>query len=165
LIVHATEGVFGIGCSAFNRDACRAVAELKSRGRNKPFILVAADIVQIASWVRLDLSDFSVDRAGWPGPETWILPSKSEAPSWLRGIDRTIAVRISAHPQVQSLCRAVGPLVSTSANPPGRKPALCLLQARRYFGGRIKFYLPGRLINPGKASRIRDGRSGTLRRA
>jgi L-threonylcarbamoyladenylate synthase len=63
LIVHATEGVFGIGCSAFNRDACRAVADLKSRGRNKPFIVVAADFVQIASWVRLDLSDFSVDRA------------------------------------------------------------------------------------------------------
>jgi len=160
IIVHATEGVFGIAGRAFDRSACAAVAALKFRSRNKPFIVVAADFAQVAALADATAVGFDPARAGWPGPETWILPVSRTAPRWLYGSARTIAVRVTAHPQFIRLCRAVGPVVSTSANPQGRSPALNLLDARRYFGAAIGFYLPGELLTPGRPSRIRDGRSG-----
>lgn len=160
LLAHATEGVFGLGCRALDADACARLARLKGRSRKKAFIVVAADFSQIAAMVDLDHVEYSVISASWPGPETWVLPFAATAPRWLGSEAHTIAVRVTAHPQFARLCRAVGPMVSTSANLPQRKPALNLLRARHYFGTRVDFYLDGRLLRPGRPSRIRDASRG-----
>ena len=161
VIAQATEGVFGLGCRAFDEDACARLAALKGRGQDKRFIVVVADFAQIRA--ALHLQEMSLARifASWPGPETWVFPAATAAPRWLGSEDRTIAVRVTGHPQLARLCAAVGPMVSTSANLPGRKPALNLLQVRHYFGTAIDFYLAGELITPGRVTRIRDARSGS----
>jgi L-threonylcarbamoyladenylate synthase len=165
LIAHATEGVFGLGCHAFDEDACARVALLKGRSSKKPFIVVVAEFAQIAAVADQTRVDFRAISASWPGPETWIFPATTAAPRWLISDQRTIAVRVTAHGQFNRLCMAVGPIVSTSANLPGRRPALNVLQARRYFGHTVDFYLPGMLTSPGRPSRIRDARSGSALRS
>jgi len=162
VIVTATEGVFGLTCRASSRAACLALAGLKSRGSAKPFIVVAANEDQVRMLVDFTAFDPGPVVSSWPGPETWILPPRADTPPWLVSRNRTIAVRISAHPQLNRLAWRVGPLISTSANLPGRPAALSLLAARRYFGGRVSFYLPGRLLNPGVPSRIRHAESGRV---
>jgi L-threonylcarbamoyladenylate synthase len=103
--------------------------------------------------------------ASWPGPNTWILPMLPGAPRYLGDRHRALAVRVSAHAQVAALCRRAGPIVSTSANPSGRRPARNLYRARCYFGRQVACYLPGELSGAGRPTRIRDGRSGAVIRA
>ncbi len=164
VIAQATEGVFGLGCRAFDQGACARLAALKGRAKNKRFIVVVADFAQISRALHPQGTALEEVLASWPGPETWVFPVAPAAPRWLRGEDRTIAVRVTAHRQLARICAAVGPIVSTSANPPGRKPALNLARVRGYFGRKVDFYLAGDLITPGRATRIRDARSGLLLR-
>ncbi|MNV78846.1 Threonylcarbamoyl-AMP synthase [compost metagenome] len=63
-------------------------------------------------------------RASWPGAHTWALPATPAVPAWISGEHRSVALRVSAHPQAAALCHAHGgPLVSTSANLAGQPPA------------------------------------------
>jgi len=160
VIVNATEGVYGLAARAQDESACATLSRLKSRGPAKPFIVVAADFRQVAAMVDVSEIDLEYVTATWPGPETWILPASRVTPQWLVSRQGTLAVRITAHAQLARLATAVGPLISTSANPPGRPPALNRLAARQYFGNRVACYLPGSLLRPGVPSRIRDSRSG-----
>ena len=74
-----------------------------------------------------------------------------------------MALRVSAHPVVQRLCRAFGgPLVSTSANRGGARPALHAFQVRRYFSNGLDYLLPGRLGASDRPSTIRDLASGKI---
>ena len=162
IIVHATEGVFGLACDALNRDSCHRLALLKSRVPGKQFIVVVAAFSQIEPFVALSGADYEKLKAQWPQPETWIMPVSDRAPAWLAGSQGTLAIRVTRHHQFSNLCRDIGPMVSTSANLANRRPALNLLRARHYFGNKVDFYLAGKLLVPGKASVIRDIRNGDL---
>jgi L-threonylcarbamoyladenylate synthase len=165
IVAHPTEGVFGLGCRAMDMEACRRVAELKRRSPKQPFITVVADFRQIEAAVDLSQIDFGAIAASWPGPETWIFPATIAAPKWLVSRESTMAVRVTGHAQFARLCAAVGPMISTSANPKSRQPALNLIQAHRYFGRSVDFYLNGELNAPGRPSRIRDAGTGLHIRA
>ncbi len=74
-----------------------------------------------------------------------------------------MAVRVSDHPVVSALCAAWGgPLVSTSANRAGARPALAAFQVRRYFGDSLDYLLPGGLGAAGRPTSIRDLLSGQI---
>jgi L-threonylcarbamoyladenylate synthase len=99
----------------------------------------------------------------WPGPATWLLPHNGLVPSWVCGVHATVAVRVSSHPVVSALCAAWGgPLVSTSANPAGARPARAMFQVRRYFGDNLDYLLPGRLGTSPRPTGIRDLSSGQI---
>jgi len=87
-------------------------------------------------------------------------------PYWLTGNHDTLAVRISDHPVVQALCGEFGgPLVSTSANLHGHRPARNALQVRRAFGDRIDYLVSGQTGKLAKPTEIRDALSGKIIRA
>jgi L-threonylcarbamoyladenylate synthase len=66
-------------------------------------------------------------------------------------------VRVSAHPVVSALCLAWGgPLVSTSANRAGARPAREAFQVRRFFGAGLDYVLPGRVGGAARPTSIRD---------
>jgi L-threonylcarbamoyladenylate synthase len=94
---------------------------------------------------------------------TCLIPDPDgQVPEWVRGKHSTIAVRVSDHPVVRSLCEAAGyPLVSTSCNPAGRPPARASWQVRRYFNNRLDWLVPGELGGNRQPSRILDISSGT----
>lgn len=127
VIAYPTEAVWGLGCDPRREAAVMRLLRIKRRPVEKGVIVVAAGLDVLRDW--LDLAALpperlEVVRASWPGPNTWILPATDRAPSWITGHHRGIAVRISAHPLVDRLCRAwEAPLVSTSANLAGMPPA------------------------------------------
>ena len=165
VVAHPTEAVFGLAASAFDRHACENVARLKRRPAHKSFIVIAADVSQLTPLVDLELPLKQSILASWPGPQTWVLPARPSAPVWLTDHKGRIAVRVTAHGQAAALCWSAGPLISTSANPAGRRPAKTLFAARRYFGGRIDRYLAGPTGLLDRPTPIRDGISGRLVRA
>ena len=44
ILIHPTEGVWGLGCDASNIKACEKIALLKQRSKSKNFILLAPSI-------------------------------------------------------------------------------------------------------------------------
>lgn len=167
LIAYPTEAVYGLGCDPRNRDAVRRLLLLKRRPAHKGLILIAADAAQLAPYMMpLSATEQARLDASWPGPHTWLVPTPTATPRWLRGRHATLAVRVTAHPLAAALCRACGhPLVSTSANRSGR-PALRSARAVRIQLGRaLDGLLPGPTGGAARPTAIRDLRSGQQLRA
>lgn len=183
LVLHATEGVWGLACDPFDADAVATLLALKGRPVSKGLILIGADSGAFAlELADVDAPDQRRVLASWPGAFTWILPNH-RFPDWITGGRHEVAVRVPGHPQARALARAFGsPLVSTSANASGRPPATRALVARRQFRNRQRgamaagrrdvpefpgprdYVLPGEVLSPGTPSQIRT-LSGRLLRA
>ncbi|MDD3518000.1 MAG: Sua5/YciO/YrdC/YwlC family protein [Chromatiales bacterium] len=159
-----TEAVWGLGCDPSNADALRRLLAIKRRPAEKGLILVAADFDQLAPWL-LPLEDSVRTRVmqTWPGPHTWLWPARPEVSPLLRGAHDTLAVRVSAHALTAALCRAAGTaLVSTSANPSDRPPAMSAASVSIELGSRLDGILAGELGGQAAPTRIRDARSGNI---
>jgi L-threonylcarbamoyladenylate synthase len=167
VIAYPTEAVWGLGCDPWSEFAVDRILALKQRPMHKGLIMVAGSVDQI-NFLLDPLPDALRQRAEshWPGPVTCVVPDvAAQIPHWVRGDHDTIAVRVSAHPLVQQLCRLAGrPLVSTSCNPAGREPARSPWQVRRYFPAGIDLIVSGRLGSSRQPSTIIDITTGqTLR--
>ncbi len=161
IIAYPTEGVYGLGCDPFNEQAVLNLLKLKQRPVEKGLILVASGQGQIAPLVNWEGIDRDRVLTTWPGPVTWTLPATDRVPVWIRGRFDTVAIRISAHPVVQALCKVfAGPLVSTSANLAGMLPAMSCEQVGDYFGDRLTGCVQGRLGGHTGPTPIFDARTG-----
>lgn len=158
IIAYPTEGVWGLGCDPDNERALAALIALKGRASEKGLILIAGDIRQLSTWLE-GIDDAAMARltATWPGPNTWLVPDNGRASPLLRGKHSTLAVRVSDHPLVQTLCAAWGgPLVSTSANRAGEPSAMSAEQVRETFGTALDGIVDGPLGGRDRPSTIRD---------
>ncbi|MYM63745.1 L-threonylcarbamoyladenylate synthase [Pseudomaricurvus sp. HS19] len=168
VIAYPTEAVWGLGCAPFDEQAVYRLLALKKRDYEKGLILVAADISQFADILEpLTDEQRQTLSASWPGPNTWLVPDPENlVPEWIKGQYQSVALRVSAHPLVAGLCRAFGgPIVSTSANPQGRQPALQQWQVHRYFKDSLDAVTPGAVGRQAKPTQIRDLVTGQIVRA
>jgi len=160
VIAYPTESCYGLGCDPRNRAAVQKILRLKHRPWQKGLILVAASLRQVQRFVQpLSSAQQSTLNQHWPGPYTFLLPTSRRAPKQVSGKHRTLAVRVSAHPQVARLTKMFGPLVSTSANVAGGKPLTRADAVQRAFGTAVRV-LPGRIGKHKKPSVIIDLESG-----
>ena len=159
VIAYPTEAVWGLGCDPFNRDAALRILALKRREIDKGLLLVAAGMEQIDDLLApLGEEPLAILRQSWPGHVTWLIPDPAgRYPAWIRGRHPTVAVRVSDHPVVASICRAFNrPIVSTSANFAGEPEIRSTEDLRRQFGGEIDYVAEGRLGGRDAPSEIRD---------
>lgn len=166
VVAYPTEAVYGLGCDPWNEDAVHRILAIKRREVSKGLILIAADPSQLEPFV-LPLAAERMDEilASWPGPNTWLMPTRPETPEWLMGRFDTLAVRVTAHPLAAGLCRAFGgAIVSTSANVANRAPARTALGVRIALPGGPDLILAGACGGAERPSTIRDGRSGRVLR-
>lgn len=147
VIAYPTEAVWGLGCDPANERALRQLLALKQRDPAKGLILVAASVDQFAPLLQgLSKTQRQQLDDTWPGHFTWLVPHRGLVHPLVSGEFDTVALRVSAQPVVNALCKVVGgPVVSTSANPQGKDPALDGAGVRQYFGGRLDYILDGKL--------------------
>lgn len=125
LLAYPTETVYGFGSRARPADVT-ALAELKGRRSEKPFLLIVSGRAMVeAQGLAFNAAADALARAFWPGPLTIVLPGGGgRLPDMLRGPEGGIAVRWTSHQGIAQLVAALGePLTSTSANRPGSAPA------------------------------------------
>ncbi len=125
LLAYPTETVYGLGSRAREADV-RALARLKGRRSDKPFLLlVSGRTMAEAQGLAFNEVASALARAFWPGPLTLVLPGGGgRLPDLLRGPEGGIAVRWTSHRGMARLVEALGePITSTSANLPGQPPA------------------------------------------
>lgn len=173
VIAYPTEAVWGLGCDPDNRDACLALLQIKQRPVEKGMILVAALVSQFARLLaalprvqQQQLQQAWADQAR-TGPVTFLVPDPhDQVPWWVKGSHGAVALRVSLHPIVQQLCRALdAPLVSTSANVAGAAPAASRLMVEKTLGRQLDYVLPGALGGATRPSQIIDLGSGRVVRA
>ena len=159
-----TESVWGLSCDPLNEIAVGDLLTLKKRPIEKGLILVAAMQTQFDSLLEgLSQSKLALLTESWPGPNTWLVSHHGKVPSWIVGVHDKVALRVTDHPIMRELCLAWdGPLVSSSANPAGLKPAKTLKEVEAYFSGQLSSLVSGETGGRSLPSQIRDLDTGSI---
>jgi len=157
-----TEGVWGLACDAANLAAVGRILALKLREPDKGLILIGASRASLQPLLApLEPAWRSRMDVAWPGPVTFIVPAARHVPPLLSGGRLTLAVRVSAHPELGALTEQLGrPIVSTSANVSGDKPLNTPTAIRRAFGAGLDGIVAGELGGRRRPSDIVDVRTG-----
>jgi L-threonylcarbamoyladenylate synthase len=122
LVAVPTETVYGLAARADDGAAVAGIYAAKGRPSFNPLIVHVADVGQAETLAIFSPLAHALARAFWPGPLTLVLPRRADAAvaSLVTAGLETIALRWPAHPVMQALVRAVGPLAAPSANASGR---------------------------------------------
>lgn len=159
LVAIPTETVYGLGADALNSDAVAKVFETKDRPKFDPLIVHLASARDLPRVARVPeaLKELveKLSREFWPGPFTMVLPKADVVPDIVTsGLD-TVAVRVSAHPVMRGVVKALGnPIAAPSANRFGRISPTSAAAVMKELGGRIEMILDAGACSEGLESTI-----------
>jgi len=122
LVAVPTETVYGLAARADDRAAVAGIYAAKGRPSFNPLIVHVADAAMAAQLADVPPLATALMARFWPGALTLVLPRRADAPvaSLVTAGLGTVALRCPAHPVMQALIAAVGPLAAPSANASGR---------------------------------------------
>jgi len=167
VIAYPTDTIWGLGCHPMCATAVIRIMNIKQRGLEKGLILLSPDLDYCKPYISDELSSQQIDQLQESDshPVTWLVPASPGCPIWLTGQHSTIAIRLTDHPFIVSICSAMQtPIVSTSANRRGKPSVRNALQARRQFGAELDAIVTGFSTGTGAASEIRSLQSGHVSR-
>jgi len=160
IVAYPTEGVYGLGCLPEDRASVQRILSIKGRSASAGLILIAPEYELLEEWINPTQAErISLDTT-FLHPVTWIVTAAPHTPTWLTGGRHTLAVRLSSHPIVQSLCNSVhSALISTSANRSGHRAAKSALEVRYWLGNSLDYVVSGQLGGYPGPSEIRSASS------
>lgn len=162
VVIYPTEGVFGMGCDYRNQQSVIKILELKQRPIDKGLVLIASHIQQILPLIQPEKREH-LARAlkTWPGHHTWVFPASPLTPKWITGDFDSVAVRVSDHAVVKSLCDQLGhALVSTSANISNQPAPNNCQELQQLWHNQVDYYLDLPLGSATGPSTIRVAETG-----
>jgi L-threonylcarbamoyladenylate synthase len=137
-----TDTVYGLAADPFSTGGADRLFRLKRRPREVDLPVLVADLDQA-----LELTTGVPDGARrlmdrfWPGALTLVLPRRPDLQADLGADEATVGVRCPAHPVPLALCRATGPIATTSANLHGQGPATTAAEVVATFGDSVAVVL------------------------
>src|SRR5213593_717215 len=140
-----TDTLYGLGCSLFDVSAVEMVARLKRRDPSLAVISLIPEPRQVYGLAR-DVSEFAerLMRRFWPGPLSLIFLAAPIVPPRVRGAGGTVALRCPKDTLCERLLdRIGGPVVSSSANLSGQRPAQTAEEVVRIFGNQLDLVIDG----------------------
>lgn len=142
IFIYPTDTVYGIGCSALNREAVEKIREIKKRD-SKPFSVIAPSI----NWIQDNLLVNTNLKKYLPGPYTIIL--KKKHPEFLAWVSSTesLGVRIPDSEFTRKIQKTGIPFITTSVNFSGEKPAGKISEIPEEIKSKVNF-----VIDKGKLS-------------
>lgn len=122
LVVYPTDTLYGLGCSALDKEAVQKVFFVKKRDTTNPLSIAVCDLKMLRRYTSFDNRAMRAMECFLPGPVTFILRKKN-LPDLLTGGRGSVGVRIPDNRVALKLVmEACVPIVSTSANISGRAP-------------------------------------------
>jgi L-threonylcarbamoyladenylate synthase len=143
LLAFPTETVYGLGARADDEAAVQRVFAAKGRPAEHPLIVHVADVEQArhfaAHW---PTTAQTLAAAFWPGPLTLIVERRPDVGRAAAGGQRSIGLRVPAHPVAQALLRQaldlrVPGVAAPSANRFGRVSATSAAHVEEEFGAAL----------------------------
>ena len=147
IFIYPTDTIYGIGCNAENNKNVKEIRKIKKRDR-KPLSIIAPSISYI-------LKNFEVNKIEkfLPGPYTLILKKKNK--EFLKHISNTeyIGVRIPNHAFTKFIQKTQKPIITTSVNFSGEKPANSIKEINKNILKKVDFVIDAGVLS-GHASKI-----------
>ncbi len=165
VFAYPTDTIWGLGCHPENHQAVGRILSIKNRSFDKGMILLSNLIDYCQHFIDQEYFQQHYQQISTPekSATTWLLPASPFCPEWLTGKNQTVAVRLTVLSHIQVLCdRLALPLVSTSANISGLKPATNSFQIHRQFANSVDFIIDGITYGSQRPSRIIDKQSGEI---
>ncbi|MDK9707116.1 MAG: L-threonylcarbamoyladenylate synthase [Desulforhopalus sp.] len=155
VICYPTDTGYGIGCDLQNQKAIKLIMQLKRRPKDKPFSFMCSDLTDISHYAHVSNTAYRLMKKSLPGPYTFVLPGTKLVPKVMASKQKTVGIRVSAHPVCRLLIATLGnPIVNTSAQlDDGEAPAEPF-QIEEYLGNRIDLIIDSGPIFPNPSSVI-----------
>ena len=121
LVVYPTDSSYAIGCHIGDKDAMERIRRIRQVDNKHFFTLVCSDLSEIATYARVDNSDYRMLKSLTPGPYTFLLKATHEVPRRLMNSKRReIGIRVIGEPIVQAMLQELGqPIMSSTLILPG----------------------------------------------
>lgn len=147
VVAYPTDTIYGIGCDIFNSKGLQKIYRLKQRDPKKPFSFICSDLSDITNYAQVSNFAFKILKQHLPGPYTFVLEATRHAPALVTTRQRTVGIRIPAHPITLAIVRELGhPLVTTSVNPSGENPLLTPDDIDDAFGKQLDCVVDGGVL-------------------
>jgi L-threonylcarbamoyladenylate synthase len=158
VIAFPTDTLYGLGCSLFDVSAVEMVARLKRRDLSLAVISLISDPRQ-AQFLAQEVGEPAERLIAryWPGPLSLIFRASRIVPARVQGAGGTVALRCPKDTLSQRLLdRIGGPVVSSSANLSGQRPAETAEEVVRIFGNQLDLVIDGGPRHGGLSSTLVD---------
>ena len=138
--VMPTDTVYGLVARASDPKAVARLYSLKERD-HKPGTVIAASTDQL---IALGVPKSHIDKVKkwWPNPLSVETPLESNL-NYLHQDTGRQGFRVVADEGVRRILEQTGPLVTSSANHPGKPGSVTIQEAMDYFDDRVDFYVDG----------------------
>src|SRR5258705_477501 len=158
VIAFPTDTLYGLGCSLFDVSAVEMVARIKRRDPSLAVISLIPEPRQVHGLAREVGEDAERLMARyWPGPLSLIFQAAAIVPARVRGAGGTVALRCPRDTLCERLLdRIGGPVVSSSANLSGQRPAETAEEVVRIFGNQLDLVIDGGPRHGGLPSTLVD---------
>ena len=116
IIAYPTDSGYALGCALGNKNAMDQIINIRKLRRHHHFTLMMKDLSHIGEYAKLNNSGFRLLKKILPGAYTFILEGTKDIPNrLLNGKRKTIGIRVSSHPVVQSILEnLMEPMMSVS---------------------------------------------------
>ena len=161
-----TDTIYGIVGLALNPKTVEEIYNLRKRAKDKPMIILISDLSDLEKFdVKVSKQTEEILKRLWPNPVSIVLPCPNEKFTYLHRGGKTLAFRMPKDKWLRDLLKEVGPLVAPSANIEGEPVAETVEGAKKYFGGKVDFYLDKGKIPPSPSTliEIKDSEIKVLR--
>jgi len=121
IIVYPTDSCYALGCQLGNKDAMERIRSIRNVDEKHHFTLVCRDLSEIATFAKVDNTQYRLLKSTTPGSYTFILNASREVPRRLQHPKRhTIGLRIPEHPVAHALLTELDePILSSTLILPG----------------------------------------------
>ena len=116
VIAYPTDSGYALGCILGNKNAMDQIINIRKLRKHHHFTLMMKDLSHIGEYAKLNNSGFRLLKKILPGAYTFILEGTKDIPNrLLNGKRKTIGIRVSSHPVVQSILEnLMEPMMSVS---------------------------------------------------
>lgn len=128
-----TDSSYALVCHLDDKGAIDNLRRIRGVDDKHHLTLLCRDLSELASYARVDNTQYRLLKSATPGPYTFILEASKEVPRRISHPSRkTIGLRVPDHPALQALLELLGaPLLATTLIPRGESEPLNDAQAIR----------------------------------
>ncbi len=116
VIIYPTDSAYALGCHIQDKGSLQRIIRIRQLDAKHNFTLVCRDLSELATYARVNNSDYRLLKTYTPGAYTFILQATSEVPKlMLHPKRKTIGIRVPDHPVVAALLKELNePLLSST---------------------------------------------------
>ncbi len=121
VIAYPTDSCYALGCHLGDKAAQERIRAIRGVDEHHHFTLVCRNLTEIATYAKVNNSQFRLLKANTPGSYTFVLEATRELPRRLQHPKRsTIGLRVPEHAVTQALLQELDePLLSMTLTLPG----------------------------------------------